>query len=115
MLTLAAEATHDPTSIALAVGIVIFVIGVLGIVIPVLPGLLLCVAAVLVWAGSTGGTTAWVTFGVVAAIYAAASTMRDVHDEVDEADPTTWGNPSRNDPCPCGSGERFKNCHGRLV
>ena len=33
----------------------------------------------------------------------------------DEADPTTWGNPSRNDPCPCGSGERFKNCHGRLV
>ena len=33
----------------------------------------------------------------------------------DEADPATWGNPSRNDPCPCGSGERFKNCHGRLV
>ena len=33
----------------------------------------------------------------------------------DEADPMTWGNPSRNDPCPCGSGERFKNCHGRLV
>ena len=56
--------------IALAVGIVIFVIGVLGIVIPVLPGLLLCVAAVLVWAGFTGGTTAWVTFGVVAVIYA---------------------------------------------
>lgn len=70
MLTLAAEATHDPTSIALAVGIVIFVVGVLGIVIPVLPGLLLCVAAVLVWAGFTGGTTAWVTFGIVAVIYA---------------------------------------------
>ena len=33
----------------------------------------------------------------------------------DEADPATWGNPSRNDPCPCGSGERFKNCHGKLV
>ncbi|MBL8561593.1 MAG: preprotein translocase subunit SecA [Gemmobacter sp.] len=32
-----------------------------------------------------------------------------------EADPTTWGNPSRNDPCPCGSGEKFKHCHGRLV
>lgn len=70
MLSLAAEATHDPTSIALAVGIVIFVVGVLGIVIPVLPGLLLCVAAVLVWAGFTGGTTAWVTFGIVAVIYA---------------------------------------------
>ena len=33
----------------------------------------------------------------------------------DETDPTTWGDPARNDPCPCGSGERFKNCHGRLV
>ena len=33
----------------------------------------------------------------------------------DPADQATWGNPSRNDPCPCGSGERFKNCHGRLA
>ena len=32
-----------------------------------------------------------------------------------EADPATWGNPGRNDPCPCGSGEKFKHCHGRLV
>jgi len=30
----------------------------------------------------------------------------------DEQDPTTWGNPSRNDPCPCGSGQKFKHCHG---
>ena len=33
----------------------------------------------------------------------------------DEADPSTWGNPGRNDPCPCGSGEKFKHCHGRNV
>jgi preprotein translocase subunit SecA len=33
----------------------------------------------------------------------------------DESDPATWGNPSRNDPCPCGSGEKFKHCHGRLA
>ncbi len=33
----------------------------------------------------------------------------------DESDPTTWGNPSRNDLCPCGSGEKFKHCHGRLA
>lgn len=32
-----------------------------------------------------------------------------------EADPATWGNPSRNDPCPCGSGEKFKHCHGKLA
>ena len=33
----------------------------------------------------------------------------------DESDPTTWGNPSRNDPCPCGSGKKFKHCHGAYV
>ncbi|MGY3438578.1 MULTISPECIES: preprotein translocase subunit SecA [unclassified Marinovum] len=31
-----------------------------------------------------------------------------------EDDPTTWGNPGRNEPCPCGSGEKFKHCHGRV-
>ena len=29
-------------------------------------------------------------------------------------DPTTWGNPGRNDVCPCGSGRKFKHCHGAL-
>ncbi|GAB4287286.1 MAG: preprotein translocase subunit SecA [Roseovarius sp.] len=33
----------------------------------------------------------------------------------DESDPATWGNPGRNQPCPCGSGRKFKHCHGRLV
>jgi len=32
-----------------------------------------------------------------------------------EADPSTWGNPGRNDACPCGSGKKFKHCHGQLV
>lgn len=32
----------------------------------------------------------------------------------DEADPTTWGNPGRNDLCPCGSGKKFKHCHGAV-
>ena len=31
-----------------------------------------------------------------------------------EGDPSTWGNPGRNEPCPCGSGKKFKHCHGRL-
>ncbi|WP_370231755.1 preprotein translocase subunit SecA [Cognatishimia sp.] len=30
----------------------------------------------------------------------------------DEDDPSTWGNPGRNDACPCGSGKKFKHCHG---
>lgn len=33
----------------------------------------------------------------------------------DEKDPTTWGNPGRNDSCPCGSGKKFKHCHGRFA
>jgi preprotein translocase subunit SecA len=33
----------------------------------------------------------------------------------DENDLTTWGNPGRNDLCPCGSGKKFKHCHGRLT
>jgi preprotein translocase subunit SecA len=36
-------------------------------------------------------------------------------DGFDEADPSTWGNPGRNDLCPCGSGEKFKHCHGKLA
>ncbi|WP_425451780.1 SEC-C metal-binding domain-containing protein [Pelagimonas varians] len=32
----------------------------------------------------------------------------------DETDPATWGNPGRNDACPCGSGDKFKHCHGKI-
>ena len=30
----------------------------------------------------------------------------------DEADRASWGNPGRNEPCPCGSGRKYKHCHG---
>jgi len=33
----------------------------------------------------------------------------------DEDDRETWGNPGRNDSCPCGSGKKFKHCHGKLT
>jgi preprotein translocase subunit SecA len=32
----------------------------------------------------------------------------------DPNDPTTWGKVGRNDPCPCGSGKKYKHCHGRF-
>lgn len=32
--------------------------------------------------------------------------------ERDATDPTTWGKVSRNEPCPCGSGKKYKHCHG---
>ncbi|ACM37875.1 MULTISPECIES: preprotein translocase subunit SecA [Rhizobium/Agrobacterium group] len=31
------------------------------------------------------------------------------------ADPSTWGKVGRNEMCPCGSGKRFKHCHGALL
>ena len=35
-------------------------------------------------------------------------------DSFNEANPETWGNPGRNSQCPCGSGKKFKHCHGRF-
>jgi uncharacterized protein YqgC (DUF456 family) len=43
-------------------------VGLVGILVPVLPGSVLVLAAVLVWAWDVGGTTAWVVFGVAAAV-----------------------------------------------
>ena len=34
--------------------------------------------------------------------------------EVDPNDPATWGKVQRNAACPCGSGKKFKQCHGRF-
>jgi preprotein translocase subunit SecA len=30
-------------------------------------------------------------------------------------DPTSWGKVGRNEECPCGSGKKFKHCHGRYA
>ncbi|MBF6211121.1 DUF456 domain-containing protein [Nocardia puris] len=45
------------------VAVAIFV-GILGIIVPILPGVILIFGAILVWAIVTGGTTAWVVFAV---------------------------------------------------
>ena len=34
--------------------------------------------------------------------------------EIDPDDPSTWGKVPRNAPCPCGSGRKYKHCHGKL-
>jgi preprotein translocase subunit SecA len=31
---------------------------------------------------------------------------------VNPADPSTWGKVQRNALCPCGSGKKYKHCHG---
>ena len=30
-------------------------------------------------------------------------------------DPTSWGKVGRNEVCPCGSGKKYKHCHGRFA
>jgi preprotein translocase subunit SecA len=39
---------------------------------------------------------------------------RKAADGLNPRDPSTWGKVSRNAPCPCGSGKKFKHCHGKL-
>ena len=34
--------------------------------------------------------------------------------KIDPKDPSTWGKVARNDPCPCGSGKKYKHCHGQV-
>ena len=35
-------------------------------------------------------------------------------EEIDPTNPATWGRVPRNAPCPCGSGKKYKHCHGAI-
>ncbi len=48
------------------------------------------------------------------AIAPAPVQSRAAADVIDPNDPSTWGKVSRNAPCPCGSGKKYKHCHGRV-
>ncbi len=45
---------------------------------------------------------------------AAQTLMATAPDERDPNQPATWGYVGRNEPCPCGSGKKYKHCHGAL-
>jgi preprotein translocase subunit SecA len=34
--------------------------------------------------------------------------------QIDPNNPATWGKVQRNAACPCGSGKKYKHCHGRV-
>jgi preprotein translocase subunit SecA len=46
-------------------------------------------------------------FANVSLVPATAATDRD------PKNPASWGKVGRNEDCPCGSGKRYKHCHGR--
>jgi preprotein translocase subunit SecA len=47
-----------------------------------------------------------------ATVTAARNTPTPVRDP---QNPATWGKVGRNEVCPCGSGKKFKHCHGRYA
>ncbi|PTW59144.1 protein translocase subunit secA [Breoghania corrubedonensis] len=44
----------------------------------------------------------------------ASRSNRATATERDQNDPSTWGKVGRNELCPCGSGKKYKHCHGAL-
>lgn len=44
-----------------------------------------------------------------------ARSMNDIQAVSSAGGPVDWSNVGRNDPCPCGSGKKFKKCHGVSV
>ena len=44
-----------------------------------------------------------------------ANTGENDAGRINPNDPKSWGNISRNTPCPCGSGKKYKHCHGKVI
>jgi preprotein translocase subunit SecA len=53
--------------------------------------------------------------GVNTATAQAAPRATPAPAERNPKDPTSWGKVGRNEACPCGSGKKFKHCHGRYA
>jgi preprotein translocase subunit SecA len=52
--------------------------------------------------------------GVQRAAGGAGAVARAAKSAFDPNDTSTWGKIPRNAPCPCGSGKKFKHCHGQF-
>ncbi len=57
---------------------VVIAVGLVGILVPILPGTVLVAAAVLVWAGATGGVTAWTVAGAAGLLLVAGAIVKYV-------------------------------------
>jgi uncharacterized protein len=70
----------------------VIAVGLVGIVVPLLPGTLLVFGAIAVWAVVENNVTAWVTLGVVAAVLAASTLIKYLWPmrRMRAADVSTW-------------------------
>jgi preprotein translocase subunit SecA len=60
-------------------------------------------------------TTGEDDFGETTMVLAAADSRVVAPEDRDPSDPSTWGKVGRNEACPCGSGKKFKHCHGAFA
>ncbi len=64
----------------------------------------------------TDATTGDDEFIAAEAEYGSAiATGQVAAEDRDPDDPSTWGKVGRNEACPCGSGKKFKHCHGAFA
>jgi preprotein translocase subunit SecA len=48
--------------------------------------------------------------------FASASLVpQQVSNDRDPKNPASWGKVGRNEDCPCGSGKKYKHCHGKYA
>jgi preprotein translocase subunit SecA len=64
---------------------------------------------------SQGGAARQVVAQSAGAGNGAARVKSELPPGVDANDPATWARLGRNAECPCGSGKKYKHCHGRLT
>ena len=60
-------------------------------------------------------TTGEDDFGETTMTLAATDARIVPAEERDPANPSTWGKVGRNEACPCGSGKKYKHCHGAFA
>ena len=63
----------SPTEVLVALAILV---GLVGVIVPILPGLGLVLAAILLWAISEGSATGWTVFAVAALLIVAGSVVK---------------------------------------
>jgi len=66
-------AAVSPTEVLVALAILV---GLVGVIVPILPGLVLVLAAILVWAISEGSATGWTVFAVAAVLIVTGSVVK---------------------------------------
>jgi len=67
-----------PVTATTLIAALLVAVGLVGILVPILPGSMLVVGGVLVWAWAEGGATAWAVFAVATALVAAGTVVKYV-------------------------------------